>query len=221
MGDLSRNRFVEPAISDYAEARVTPPDEFQMALREVTRSRLPDFAEMQIGHDQSVLMEILARAMGARRAIEIGTFTGYSALAVVRGMGEAGRLICLDVSEEWTSIAREHWQLAGVADQIDLRLGPAIDSLRAMRDEQPFDLAFIDADKESYGDYFDALIERIRPGGLLLADNTLQNGRILDAANPRTAVVAMRRFNDKVAADNRLQSVLLPLGDGLTIAQRL
>jgi caffeoyl-CoA O-methyltransferase len=217
---FSRNRFVDGAIAAYAEARSTPPDAAQAALREATLERAGRSAGMQIGHDQAVFMEILARAMGARHAIEIGTFTGYSALAVVRGMGPEGRLLCLDVSEEWTSIAREHWALAGVAEQIELRLGPAIDSLRALGDVAPFDLAFVDADKESYLEYFEELIGRLRPGGLLLADNTLQSGRILDVADERGSTKAMQRFNDAVAADGRVETVLLPLGDGLTVAQR-
>ncbi|HVB06035.1 MAG TPA: class I SAM-dependent methyltransferase [Acidimicrobiales bacterium] len=220
MAELTRNDFVDPAIVTYAEGRLTPPDPVQEALRTATRERVAGHAGMQIGHDQAVLMEILARAMGARRAIEIGTFTGYSALAVVRGMGPAGRLICLDVSEEWTAIAREFWARAGVAEQVDLRIGPALESLAAMADEEPFDLAFVDADKEAYGEYFDLLIERLRPGGLLLADNTLQSGRVIDPTSDRPATFAMRAFNDKVAADPRVTTVLLPIGDGVTVAQR-
>lgn len=220
MADLTRNDFVEPSIVDYAEGRLTPPDEVQEALRAATRERAARNAGMQIGHDQAVLMEIIARAMSARRAIEIGTFTGYSALAVVRGMGPEGRLICLDVSDEWTSIAREFWERAGVSAQIDLRLGPALDSLRAMPHDERFDLAFVDADKETYAAYYDELIERIRPGGLLLADNTLQSGRVIDASDDRPNTTAMRAFNDKVAADDRVTTVLLPIGDGVTVAQR-
>jgi caffeoyl-CoA O-methyltransferase len=124
------------------------------------------------------------------------------------------------VSEEWTSIAREFWERAGVAHQIDLRTGPALETLAKMADDEPFDLAFVDADKERYGDYYDVLIERLRPGGVLLADNTLQGGRILDANSDRSGTRAMRAFNDRVAADERVTTVLLPIGDGVTVAQR-
>jgi caffeoyl-CoA O-methyltransferase len=216
----SRNRFVDGAIDSYAAARATPPDAVQSALQHATLERAGRSAGMQIGHDQAVLMEILARAMGARRAIEIGTFTGYSALAVIRGMGPEGRLVCLDVSEEWTAIAREHWALAGVAEQIDLRIGPAIESLAALAPGEVFDLAFVDADKEAYASYYTTLIERLRPGGILLADNTLQSGRVLDSPDGRGATVAMQAFNDEIAADPRVETVLLPIGDGLTVVQR-
>jgi caffeoyl-CoA O-methyltransferase len=165
-------------------------------------------------------MELVARAMGARRAIEIGTFTGYSALAVARGMGPEGRLLCCDVSEEWTAIAREHWQRAGVADRIELRLGPALDTLRSLPLEPVFDLAFVDADKTGYVDYLGELVPRMRTGGLLLADNTLQDGRVLDQGATDESVVAIRAFNDAVMADERLTCVLLPIGDGVTFIQK-
>ena len=175
---------------------------------------------MQIGDDQAVLLEILARALGARRAVEIGTFTGYSALALARGMGPEGRLLCLDISEEWTAIARAHWEKAGVADRIELRIGPALDTLR---DLPPvvFDLAFVDADKSGYGDYYEELVPRIRPGGLLLVDNTLWGGSVLDDENETADTLAIRAVNDRIAGDPRVRVVLLPIGDGLTIAQRL
>jgi len=176
---------------------------------------------MQIGDDQAVLMEIIARAMGARRALEVGTFTGYSALAVARGMGPEGRLLCCDVSEEWTDIAREHWERAGVADRIELRLGPAIDTLQALPLEEQFDLAFVDADKTGYLAYYEEIVPRLRLGGLLLADNTLQGGRVFEDAADDEATVAIRRFNDKVVADPEVRAVLLPIGDGVTFIQKL
>ena len=146
----TRSRFIDDAITQYASAHSSGPDEVQVALQDVTRERTGRAAGMQIGDDQAVLMEIIARAMGARRAVEVGTFTGYSALAVARGMGPEGRLLCCDVSQEWTAIAREYWERAGVADRIELRLGPGVETLRSLPLEEQFDLAFIDADKTGY-----------------------------------------------------------------------
>lgn len=216
----SRSRYIDPAIADYALDHSSGPDEVQLELQHVTAEQTGTAAGMQIGDDQAVLLEILARASGARRAIEIGTFTGYSALALARGMGPEGRLLCLDISEEWTAIARAHWEKAGVADRIELRIGPALDTLR---DLPPvvFDLAFVDADKSGYGDYYDELVPRIRPGGLLLVDNTLWGGSVLDEKNDTADTLAIRAVNDRIAADPRVRVVLLPIGDGLTIAQRL
>jgi caffeoyl-CoA O-methyltransferase len=177
-------------------------------------------AMMQIGDDQAVLMELIARAMGARNAIEIGTFTGYSSLAVARGMGPEGRLLCCDVSEEWTSVARDFWDRAGVADRIELRLGPALDTLRSLPREEQFDLAFVDADKTGYAGYYEELIPRMRRGGLILVDNTLQGGRVVDESADDDNTVAIRRFNDDVLADQRVRLVLLPIGDGVTVIQK-
>ena len=216
----SRSRYIEPAVADYALQHSSGPDHVQLELQQVTAERTGRAAGMQIGDDQAVLIEILARATGARRAVEVGTFTGYSALAIARGMGPQGRLLCLDVSEEWTSIARAHWEKAGVADRIELRIGPALDSLG---DLPPilFDLAFIDADKSNYTAYYEELVGRIRPGGLLLVDNTLWGGAVLDPDDDSDDTRAIRAVNERIAADPRVRVVLLPIGDGLTIAQRL
>jgi caffeoyl-CoA O-methyltransferase len=221
----TRTRFVDVDIAEYALAHSTGPDDVQRALQAATAERTGSAAGMQIGDDQAVLMEMLARAMGARRAIEIGTFTGYSALALARGMGSDGRLICCDVSEEWTAIAREHWERAGVADRIDLRIGPGLDTLRALPAGEQFDLAFVDADKTGYLGYYEELLPRLRPGGLLLADNTLWGGRVLDpeTGSPEGGdddTRAIRAFNDRVASDPRVLVVLLPIGDGVTVIQR-
>jgi predicted O-methyltransferase YrrM len=217
----SRSRFVDDAVVEYAAAHSSGPDEIQRRLTEATRERTGGAAGMQIGDDQAVLMEILARAMGARRALEVGTFTGYSALAMARGMGPEGRLLCCDISEEWTDIAREHWEKAGVAERIDLRIGPALDTLRSLSGEEQFDLAFVDADKVNYGAYYDEILPRLRPGGLLLVDNTLWGGRVLDPAADDTDTAAIRAFDDRVAADPRVRLVVLPIGDGVTVVQKL
>jgi caffeoyl-CoA O-methyltransferase len=215
-----RSAFASKPITAYVANHVSAPDPVQRALRVETRERTGWASRMQIGDDQAVLMEILARSIGARRAIEIGTFTGYSALAVARGMGPEGRLLCCDVSEEWTAIAREYWRRAGVADRIELRIGPALETLRALPEGERFDLAFVDADKTAYLDYYEALVPRLRSGGLLLADNTLQGGRAADSAVVDDPVLAIRAFNDRVVSDTRVQSVLLHIGDGLTVVQK-
>jgi predicted O-methyltransferase YrrM len=221
MAGRTRSQFVVDAVAEYASAHSTEPDDVQAALREVTSERTGQAAGMQIGDDQAILMEIIARAMGARRAVEVGTFTGSSALAVARGMGPEGRLLCCDVSAEWTAIAQEYWDRAGVSDQIELRLGPAIDTLRALPREEQFDLAFVDADKTGYLEYYEEIVPRLRHGGLMLADNTLQGGRVLDPGAGDQSTAAIRAFNDNAVADQRMRVVLLPIGDGVTFLQKI
>jgi caffeoyl-CoA O-methyltransferase len=216
----NRSKFIDPPIAEYALDHSSGPDAVQLELQRVTAERTGQAAGMQVGDDQAVLLEILARAIGARRAVEIGTFTGYSALALARGMGPAGRLLCLDISEEWTSIARDAWEKAGVADRIELRIGPELDTLRELPPVL-FDLAFVDADKTSYGAYYDELVPRIRPGGLLLVDNTLWSGAVLDEKDDSDDTKAIRALNDRIVADERVRVVLLPIGDGVTVVQRV
>ena len=216
-----RSQFIDEVVDGYAAARSTPPDADQLELQRITREKTGSAAGMQIGDDQAVLMEMLVRAMGATRAVEIGTFTGYSALAVARGLGPGGRLLCCDISQEWTSIARAAWQRAGVADRIELRLGPALDTLRALPPGPQFDFAFIDADKPGYPQYYQEVLSRLRPGGLMLLDNTLQDGRVVGDLAGDADVEAIRSVNDTIAADPRVQVVLLPIGDGVTIVQKL
>jgi caffeoyl-CoA O-methyltransferase len=176
---------------------------------------------MQIGDDQAVLMEMLVRAMGAKRAIEIGTFTGYSALAVARGLGADGYLLCCDVSEEWTAIARTAWAEAGIADRVDLRIGPGLQTLRSLPNVANFDFAFIDADKPGYPAYFEEVLSRLRPGGLILLDNTLQGGRVVDESVGGDGVTAIRALNEAIVGDRRVKVVLLPIGDGVSVVQKL
>ncbi len=221
MATRSRSQFVDEAVVDYASAHSDGPDEVQLALQAVTQERTGRAAGMQIGDDQAALMEIIARAMGARTAIEVGTFTGYSALALARGMGPAGRLLCCDVSEEWTAIAKEYWARAGLSDRIELRIGPAIDTLRSLPMDEQFDLAFVDADKTGYPSYYDEILPRLRPGGLLLVDNTLFGGGVLETENRDESVMAIRSLNDRVVQDPRVRVVMLPIGDGLTFVQKL
>jgi predicted O-methyltransferase YrrM len=216
-----RSQFTEAAVDTYAAEHSTGPDEVQQRLQATTKENTGWAVAMQIGDDQAVLMEMLVRAMGARRAVEVGTFTGYSALAVARGLGPEGRLLCCDVSEEWTAMARVAWEEAGVADRIDLQIGPGIDTLRALPPGEQFDFAFIDADKTGYPDYYDEILPRMRAGGLLLLDNMLQGGRVLDASLDDDNVRAIRDLNDRIAADERVKVVLLPIGDGVSVVQKL
>ena len=172
------------------------------------------------GSDQVALMTLLTRLVGAKTAVEVGTFTGTSALAIARGLAEGGRLLCCDVSEEWTAIAREGWRRAGVDDCIDLKIAPALDTLRALPNEPTIDLVFVDADKPNYSAYLAELIPRVRQGGLVLVDNTIWYGQVINAAVNDPDTVAIRKVNDELAADARLDSVIVPIGDGLTVCRK-
>jgi caffeoyl-CoA O-methyltransferase len=215
----TRPDIVDRRISEYIAAHSSKPDDVQRRLMSATEARTGDAAMMQIGGDQGTMFEMLARSMQVRDAIEIGTFTGYSSLSIARGMRPDGRLICCDVSEEWTAIAREHWRAAGVEDRIDLRIGPALDTIAGLPAEVRFDLAFIDADKPNYIRYFEALLPRLRPTGLMLVDNTLWSGQVLDDATGDEFTRALQAFNDVVVADQRVKCVILPIGDGVTMIQ--
>ena len=200
----------------------TPPDPILTRLNRETAG-LGDVAIMQVAPEQGTFLELLAHATQARFAVELGTFTGYSALCIARGLAPRGRLLCCDVSEEWTAIARRYWAEAGVDDRIDLRIGPALDTLRSLPRDQPVDLAFVDADKPGYLDYYEELLPRLSPHGLLVVDNVLWDGR---AAAPPTedddeSTRAIRAFNDHVAADPRSRAVMLPISDGLTVLRRV
>lgn len=210
--------FLTPEIHEYVVAHGTPPDAVQQALIEET-AELP-MSMMQISPEQGAFMTLFTRAVGAREAIEVGTFTGYSALAIARGLPDDGHLLCCDVSEEWTSRGRSAWAQAGVEDKIELVIAPAADTLRALPDDEYVDLAFIDADKPAYPVYYEEIVRRLRPNGVILVDNTLQGGRIVDPAADDDSVVAMRAFNDLVAADERVDAALLTLGDGLTLLRK-
>ena len=178
---------------------------------------------MQIAPEQGQFMQMLVRLLGARRAIEVGVFTGYSSLAVMLAMPPDGRLLACDISEEFTAIARRHWQAAGVADRIELVIAPAkatLDARLAAGEAGRYDFAFIDADKTGYLAYYERLIQLVRPGGLIVVDNTLWGGDVADPSNRDADTVALREFNDVLLADTRIELSLLPLGDGLTLARR-
>jgi caffeoyl-CoA O-methyltransferase len=209
-----------PEVHEYLVAHGTPPDAVQRELIEETRELVGDLAIMQISPEQGAFMQLLTRAIGARRGIEVGTFTGYSALCLARGLPDDGYLLCCDVNEEWAAVARRYWEKAGISHKIDLRIAPALDTLRALPEHPHFDIAFIDADKPAYSDYYEEILERLRPGGLVLVDNVLWMGRVADPAATDELTLAIRAFNDKVADDDRVDAVMLPVSDGLTILRK-
>lgn len=210
-----------PALYDYILANWLRDSDVKRRLREET-ARLPR-GGMQISPDQGQFMATLAIALGVRRAIEIGTFTGYSALSLAEALPPDGTLIACDRSEEWTAIARRYWREAGVADRIELRLGDAVDTLHALLgagQAGTFDLAFIDADKTSYDRYYEACLLLLRKGGVLLIDNVLWGGTVADPKETGADAVALRELNAKLHADRRIDLALVPIGDGLTLCRK-
>jgi len=204
----------------YLLAHRSPDDEVVRQLREET-ARLGGQAVMQVAPEQAAFLRILVAATGARRAVEVGTFTGLSSLAIARGLPADGRLLCLDVSEHWTAIARRLWAKAGVAERIELRIAPAAETLRALPEGPQFDFAFIDADKKGYPVYWEEIVRRLRPGGLIAVDNVLWGGDVVRPEEREDDVVAIRRFNELVLGDARVESVMLAIADGLTLARKL
>jgi caffeoyl-CoA O-methyltransferase len=182
---------------------------------------LGDISKMQISQEQGSFMTLLVAATGAKSAIEVGTFTGYSSICIARGLADDGRLICIDESKEWTDIARTYWSRAGVDRRIELRLGPAIPLLQKLESSLTFDFAFIDASKTEYDSYYELLLPRIRPNGLILFDNMLWGGRLGGGAITEASGRAIDTLNHKLAGDNRVESVLLPIADGLQLCRKL
>ncbi|MEX2659422.1 MAG: class I SAM-dependent methyltransferase, partial [Acidimicrobiales bacterium] len=207
-------------VHRYLVEHSTPLDDVRLRLIEET-SALGSVAGMQVAPEQSLFLTMLTRLLGVRQAVEVGTFTGMSALSIAMGLAEGGRLVCCDVNEEWASVARRYWAEAGVDDRVELRLGPAAETLRALPTEAHLDLAFIDADKPGYTNYWDELVPRMRAAGVILVDNVLWRGRVVEADAVDEDTVALRRFNDHAAADARVELVMLPISDGLTLARRL
>ena len=182
-----------------------------------------DVALMQIAPDQGAFMTMMARTLGASQVLEIGTFTGYSAICLARGLEPGGRLLCCDISEEYAAIAARNFERAGVADRIEIRVGPAIETVRAMPGRELFDMAFIDADKTGYPDYYEETLKRLRPGGLVMLDNVLASGSIADAEGPEgfeESHAALRAVNELIAADERVDTAMVAIADGLMIARK-
>ncbi|MBA3292780.1 MAG: class I SAM-dependent methyltransferase [Geodermatophilaceae bacterium] len=213
-----RSSLISPAMSDYVLAHTEPPDEVMAALIAETAG-MPEVS-MQIAPDQAAFMALLVRSLNARRAIEIGTFTGLSALAVARALPEGGSLLCCDLNAEWTAIGRGYWEQAGVSDRIELRIGPAAQTLEALPAEPTYDFAFVDADKTGYAGYVDALYPRMQTNALILLDNTLRSGRVLGGSETSADDDAMIALNDQLISDGRWETVLLPIADGLTLLRK-
>lgn len=215
----SRNNNIPDELYDYILANSLRDRPELKALRDETA--LMPMAGMQISPDQGQFMALLVKAMGARKVIEVGTFTGYSALVVAGALPADGKLVACDVSEEYTSVGHPHWNKAGLALKIDLRLGPAVETLDAMiaaGESGQYDMAFIDADKENYGLYYESCLTLLRPGGLILVDNVLWGGRVADPAEQDESTQAIRALTKKMHADERIDFSMLPVGDGLSLA---
>ncbi|SEK40229.1 caffeoyl-CoA O-methyltransferase [Blastococcus sp. DSM 46786] len=216
-----RSFLLTPELADYVRASSDAVDEVMADLIRET-AEMAERGEasptLQIAPEQGVLMRLLTAALGVRTAIEIGTFTGFSALCIARSLPAGGTLLCLDNSEEWTAVARRYWERAGVADRIELRLGDALPTLRSLPAEETFDLAFVDADKTGYAAYVEELHPRMRANGVVLLDNTLWSGRVLDPADESDR--ALVELNAALAADPRWETALLPLSDGLTMLRK-
>jgi len=185
-----------------------------------TAEKLGPVALMQISVEQGAFMTLLTRAVGARSAVEVGTFTGYSALCVARGLPDDGRLLCCDINDDWTSIGRRYWKKAGVDRKIELKLAPALETLRALPEKEQFDIAFIDADKTNYPNYYEEILKRLRPNGLILFDNVLWMGQVINNQDTSDDTVALRKLNDALIKDERVEAVMLPVSDGLTIVRK-
>ena len=203
-------------LAAYAADHTSAPSPLLAALTRETVERT-EAAGMQSGPAEAALLRTLTRIMQPRFVVEVGTFTGASALAITEALPDDGRILCCDISEEWTTIARDYWRRAGVNDRIDLRIGPAADTLATLPSEPHIDLAFIDADKPSYIAYFDALVGRLAPHGLIVVDNVIWDGAVLDKADTSKNTEAIRAFNAHVLADERVDVVLLPVGDGMSL----
>lgn len=188
-------------------------------LAEETKNLGP-ISMMQVAPDQGALLTLLTRISGAKNAVEIGTFTGYSGLCIARGLPSDGTLLCCDASEEYTAVAQKYFAKAGLSDRIQLEIGPALETLDDLDGSEQFDLAFIDADKVNYSNYFEALLPRLRPNGMLLFDNVLWGGSVIDVTNTQDGTKAIRALNDQVRDDPRVESVMLSISDGLTIARK-
>jgi len=210
--------IVSAAINDYLLAHSEPADDVLRDLAEETHRELGGRAMMQISHDEGELLTMLVRITGARQAVEVGTFTGYSSICIARGLPDDGHLLCCDVSEEWTAIARRYWERAGVADRIELRIAAAVETLRALPAEPSLDFAFIDADKTGYPAYVEEILPRLRPGGLMVLDNMLRDGRVLAPENDDDR--AIHELNQALVGDDRIDVVLLPVRDGVSLARK-
>ena len=221
---MSKFTPIDERLHDYLVRYGARQDDVLREIQAETAA-MGDVAEMQIAPDQGAFMTVLARAIGATEALEVGTFTGYSAISIARGLAPGGRLMCLELDEEYAEVAARNFERAGVAERIEILVGPAADSLRALPERELFDLVFIDADKTGYPEYFEASLRRTRPGGLILLDNVLGGGAIASPDDEvpegwRESVIALRALNEKLAVDERVDLAMVGIADGITIARK-
>jgi caffeoyl-CoA O-methyltransferase len=212
--------WLDAAVVAYVAQHSTPKPDAVLSRLITDTGALGPRSIMQIDAQQGAAMSLLVGLTGARFAVEVGTFTGYSSICIARALAPGGRLLCCDVSEEWTAMARHAWEEAGLTDRIELRIAPALDTLRSLPDTEHIDVAFIDADKPSYAAYYDELLRRLRPGGLIMVDNVLWSRRVLDPQPDDADTVALAAFNDMVASDDRVDVVMLPIADGLSLIRK-
>ena len=216
---VSKRPDLGAGLHAYVLDHGTPPDPVLSGLIAATREQFGDSAGMQVDAVQGAFLTMLTRLVAPTLVVEVGTFTGYSSICFARGLPEGGRVLCCDVSEEFTTLARRTWAEAGLDDRIELRLGPAAETLAALPDDTVIDMAFIDADKTGYRTYYEAIVARMRSGGLVVVDNVLWSGRVLDGSDMSPDTVAIREINDHIASDERVDVVMVPIGDGLTLAR--
>ncbi len=218
---MAHDKFtaLTPPLYEYLVAHNPAQDDVLRDLAAETAALGP-VSRMQIAVEQGAFLTLIGHVIGARRAIEVGTFTGYSAISIARGLTADGRLLCCDLNEEWTDVARRYWKRAGLADRIELKLGPAVETLAVLPRTTDVDLVFIDADKTSYRAYYEELLPRLSPRGVMVFDNVLWGGNVIDPADQDESTVALRALNDFITRDPRVESVMLTVADGLTLVRR-
>jgi caffeoyl-CoA O-methyltransferase len=216
---LSKFTPLTDELHDYMVADGARQDEVLRRVQEET-AQMGDIAVMQIAPDQGAFLTLIAKLIGTREAIELGTFTGYSAICIARGLAPGGRLIACELSEEYAEVAAGNLAAAGVADRVEIRIGPALETLAELPETEAFDLGFIDADKENYPAYYEQVLLRTRPGGLIIVDNVLAAGRVIDPDNDQPQVEAIRATNDLIAADERVDCAMVAIADGLMLARK-
>jgi len=216
---VSKFTQLDDDLHGYLVANGARQDEVLARIQAETAAMGP-IAAMQIAPDQGAFMEILTRSIGAQEALEVGTFTGYSAISIARGLAPAGRLLCLELSEEYAETAARNLEAAGVADRVEIITGPADETIRMLPEREHFDIVFIDADKTGYDVYFEEALKRTRQGGLILLDNMLQDGRVLDPDPDDESTNAIVSLNEKLAADERIDIAMVAIADGITIARK-
>jgi caffeoyl-CoA O-methyltransferase len=216
---LSKFTPLTDELHDYMVEHGARQDAVLRRVQEETAA-MGDISVMQIAPDQGAFMTLLCRSVGASEAIELGTFTGYSAICIARGLAPGGRLVACELSEEYAEVAARNIEAAGVADRVEIRIGPALETVRALPERELFDFAFIDADKPGYPDYYDELLPRMRSGGLIVVDNVLQGGDVVSDEAEGDSVAAIRRLNDTITADERVDTAMVAIADGLMLARK-